>query len=519
VLRALCDPGNPVSTVAALVGLFCGIDYEQLAQHSEKWSAVRAPFSFTGDWPAETAAERALARLHRYWTATRREAADIVVPQIVEELGILPFAAAGELGGSRAGAVLFALDAMRAAALAGDASLTGALAALDAALDDDESEAPLEPGRQDVVRVMNLHKAKGLEAPVVILATPFGDWSPEPGARVVRDETGRALGFATVTERKGQNQTVTLAQPYDWPAHAEEERRFDLAEDQRLLYVAATRAAQELVIGCAYNSNSPSRWRSFHDWLRRRAQRLDLPEPSAPLREVLEAGADEMLRRVATAQRTRAEHALPTYRAAPVTERKAELAAFAAGAWAADSAVPAGAVAGRGTDWGSAVHDALQYAAEGGSADELRATCRSRLIALERPLRPDGEPQELDELLDIIAAVRRSELWQRSERARQRLLEVPFAVRFTAHEYAAMAGRAVMDEIVEGRIDLAFLEDGGWTLVDYKTDAAGENIPAELLRQYRAQLALYAAAWERITRSRVEQRILLFTATGASHGC
>jgi hypothetical protein len=60
-----------------------------------------------------------------------------------------------------------------------------------------ESEAPLEPGRSGAVRVMNLHKAKGLEANVVILATPFGDWSPPPTARVVRAATGRALGYAS----------------------------------------------------------------------------------------------------------------------------------------------------------------------------------------------------------------------------------------------------------------------------------------------------------------------------------
>src|SRR5690606_7007180 len=151
------------------------------------------------------------------------------------------------------GALLFALDAVRAASLAGDASLAGALATLDAALDEDESEAPLEPGRSDVVRVMNLHKAKGLEAPVVILAMPFGDWSPPPASRAVRGGTGRALGCATVAERRGPNQVVTLAQPADWDAHAEEESRFARAEDERLLYVAATRPAQELIVGMASN--------------------------------------------------------------------------------------------------------------------------------------------------------------------------------------------------------------------------------------------------------------------------
>jgi hypothetical protein len=34
------------------------------------------------------------------------------------------------------------------------------------------------------------------------------------------------------------------------------------------------------------------------------------------------------------------------------------------------------------------------------------------------------------------------------------------------------------------------------------------------MRRYRAQLGLYAAAWERLTGEQVKQRSLLFTATG-----
>ncbi len=34
-------------------------------------------------------------------------------------------------------------------------------------------EMSVEPGKQDVTRLMNLHKAKGLEAPVVFLADPL----------------------------------------------------------------------------------------------------------------------------------------------------------------------------------------------------------------------------------------------------------------------------------------------------------------------------------------------------------
>ncbi|CAN5884036.1 hypothetical protein BH23GEM9_BH23GEM9_00010 [soil metagenome] len=81
-----------------------------------------------------------------------------------------------------------------------------------------------------------------------------------------------------------------------------------------------------------------------------------------------------------------------------------------------------------------------------------------------------------------------------------------------------MGGMGGMYEIIDGRIDLVFRDEGGWSIVDYKSDAAGADIPAELMRRYHAQLELYAAAWERITGEAVTARWLLFTATGAVVG-
>jgi ATP-dependent exoDNAse (exonuclease V) beta subunit len=49
---------------------------------------------------------------------------------------------------------------------------------------------------------------------------------------------------------------------------------------------------------------------------------------------------------------------------------------------------------------------------------------------------------------------------------------------------------------VEGVVDLAFEENGAWTVIDYKTDlelaAAGED-------RYRRQVAVYAAAVAKAT--------------------
>jgi ATP-dependent helicase/nuclease subunit A len=517
LLRALADPGDARMTVAALVGLFFGLDYEQLTVHALDHGG-RFRFTDAPDQPV-TDVDSALQRLKRFWRYTQAEPADVAVARIVAELGIVPLAAAADLGASRAGALLFALDAIRAAALAGDASIAGAIAALDAALDEDESEAPLEPGRADVVRVMNLHKAKGLEAKVVVLASPFGGMAHRPSKRVVRDETGRALGYTTVTDGDRM-----LAQPPDWESeHAPIEETFEAAEQDRLMYVAATRAAEELVIGCAYNTRSPSRWRIFHEWIRQHGTPLTLPAEARAHRDRLDVTPEQVLAAVAAANDVRARAASPSYRLAAITQRKFDAAAVVDDGVSMEIAAAAGdgnAVPGRGTEWGTAVHRAIEYAARGITGERLRAVCRTLLTGADRPVSVAGEPVELDELIHTVESVLGSPMWQRARAAQPMLLEAPFALRFSADEYAAVIGRerAAADappyEVLDGRIDLVFREADGWVIVDFKSDAAGEHIPADLMRTYRGQLALYAAAWARIAGEPVKQAALFFTATG-----
>jgi ATP-dependent exoDNAse (exonuclease V) beta subunit len=182
------------------------------------------------------------------------------------------------------------------------------------------------------------------------------------------------------------------------------------------------------------------------------------------------------------------------------------------------------------------------------------------LVANDRPLAPDGEPTELDELVVTVQAARRAPFWPAVERARSSgrlLVEAPFAVRLEAQEYAQLAraigagapnllesaarqaqdeaaerdagdeqedgngmdaatGQRTPAEIVEGVIDLAIRTDTGWTIIDYKSDAAGAAGPAQRRARYRAQVALYAAAWERITGEAVTRRIVFYTADGAT---
>jgi len=66
--------------------------------------------------------------------------------------------------------------------------------------------------------------------------------------------------------------------------------------------------------------------------------------------------------------------------------------------------------------------------------------------------------------------------------------------------------------LLQGAIDLLFEEDGGWILVDYKSDTVTNNLP-ELVAFYAPQVALYRRYWERLTGAKARAG-LFFLATG-----
>ena len=68
------------------------------------------------------------------------------------------------------------------------------------------------------------------------------------------------------------------------------------------------------------------------------------------------------------------------------------------------------------------------------------------------------------------------------------------------------------DPTVQGAIDLAFEEDSGWTIVDYKSDTVAGNLP-ELVAFYKPQIELYRSYWEKLT-GRPTKAGLFFVQTG-----
>ena len=67
--------------------------------------------------------------------------------------------------------------------------------------------------------------------------------------------------------------------------------------------------------------------------------------------------------------------------------------------------------------------------------------------------------------------------------------------------------------IRRGVIDLAFLEPGGWVIVDYKTDDVADHEVAKLVDYYRPQVRRYAEAWQNLVQQPVYEVGLFFTCT------
>jgi ATP-dependent helicase/nuclease subunit A len=133
---------------------------------------------------------------------TRLLPAGAALERILEHTGYLALAATTP-GGVQAGDLLHAIDRVRQVTESGQ-SLAEAASALEADRDvpGDVESLPLEPGRSDVVRVMNLHKAKGLEAPVVFLADPCGGPWRRVDVRVGRDGALPAATSASSEKRE-----------------------------------------------------------------------------------------------------------------------------------------------------------------------------------------------------------------------------------------------------------------------------------------------------------------------------
>ncbi len=474
VLEALADPDDPVPFVAALRGPVFGVDDDALYRYAKSGGRFR----FTAELPpgADPRIARAVGLMREGAAEVSTLPPAAAIARLCGRLGLTALAASEELGRSRAGNLLKALAAARKFSAEG-LDFAGVLGELARMRDEDLIEQmSLDPGRPGVVRLMTIHGAKGLEGRIVFLAEPAGDRLPPRDFWIDRESEPPA-GYFRIVQKLGKRGEQDLAVPPGWDDMRAAEERFEDAENVRLLYVGATRAEEMLIVSVKRTASGKAAgaWAPLDAFLP-----ASLPPPAAMAPpEPVPAPIDPTAPDAARAERARrlAAAAAPTSAVASVTSI----------AHAGDK--PPWTSTGRGMSWGRVLHGALEAAMRDPKLDlELHAA--NLLAAEERPA------AELPEVLRVIEGVRASDLWKRALAASRRMAEVPFALEVPRAELGIVDGPDSV--VLQGAIDLVFEEEGGWVLVDYKSDAVGGNRDA-LIAFYNPQIAIYRRSWERLT--------------------
>lgn len=401
------------------------------------------------------------------------------------------------------------------------------------------------------VRLMSVHKSKGLEFPVVFLADLCKKFNTADATETVLVDPQLGIG-ASIYDPELHISYPTAART----AISDRIRKENLSEEMRVLYVAMTRAQYRMVMTCCARN-----LRTRMETLARDLPVTDTLVESAGslgdwiLMSALTRTESGVLLGAQSAERTvsdtpwritmndalaltQTEEARETAQTVHVAVSPLRRVAYPhAAAETAPSKLTATQLKGRTLDdevatdalaapplrftkpsfenrplspmeRGTAIHLAMQYAdyAACTSADGVRAEL-ARLLSLRQLT-----PQQV-EAVDPERIVRffRSELGQRVLQSKNVVREFKFSVLEDAAIYdPALAGEKVL---LQGVTDCCILEADGLTILDFKSDRVRRGEEAERAEYYRGQLDAYSRALSEIFERPVRERILYFFAT------
>jgi ATP-dependent exoDNAse (exonuclease V) beta subunit len=558
-LAAIEWPDDELSVFATLKGALFAIDDEPLFEFRQRYGPLH-PFRIPRELGGHSGLElelsadptvqllpiadalRTLRRLHRLRNGC--PVADVITRLLEATRAHVGFILrpAGEQVLAN---VLHVAELARQYEASGGISFRGFIDELRTAAESEGAEAPILEENSNGVRLMTVHKAKGLEFPVVILA--------DLTCRMFRNDASRYLDL----DRGLCALKIGGWAPHELHRHEAEEVARDRAEGVRLAYVAATRARDLLVVPALGDEPWEGGWcdplnRAIYPPIA--ARRSSARGPKCPAFK----SKDSVLERP-NAEPAMSSTVCPGLHVMPEGHAVVWWDPGPGGGLALGAEplfgvrrqdlimkdVPRNVVADGRTQydrWRLAREDARAA----GAVPSLRlATAREWTSDSARGGEDDGEVKRVSvvdltveapddngrggaafgDLVHIMLAragldADSAELERLADLEAQSLglggLEVRAAVeavtRWLAHPEgrraiaAAARGRCRRETpvsclmpdgtLVEGVVDLAFEEDGEWRVVDFKTDreidAAGEA-------RYRRQVAFYAAAISRAT--------------------
>ena len=450
-------------------------------------------------------------------------------------------------GGQALANVLHIAELARTYEEGGGISFRGFVEQLSHAAEEGQApEAPILEEGSDGVRIMTVHKAKGLEFPVVILADITAKLARSPASRHLDSEHGLSA------VRIGGWTPVELTE------HDAEETARDRAEGVRVAYVGATRARDLLVLPAIGDDPKEHPWgAAVNDWWTSPLHGALYPEPqqrrnAEPAAACPEFGDDTVLYRPKpgggkdNVAPGRHRFAWPSDNERPAeydlvwwdpsrlvldvkprfgVRRKELLDRVDAEIVARDREMyerwkaDRDAAIGKGSRPSLAVNTATEYVAVSGSFEAPEVALHEIQPALNRPAGPrygalvhavlatvalDANAEDLAAAAELQGRI----LGATAEEVASSIETVGRALWHPVMERArrAAANGACRREtpltltlpdrtLIEGVADIAFQEDDAWTVIDFKTDRELEK----RLDIYRRQVGLYAEAISQAT--------------------
>ena len=343
------------------------------------------------------------------------------------------------------------------------------------------------------VRVMTVHGAKGLEAPVVILPDTTGR-PPAPAPALMPTEDG-GLVFAS----RGSADTPVSA------AAREALKARQGEEGLRLLYVALTRARDRLIV-CGRlpsNQNAPAE----DSWYARIAAAFGRPEVEAQTRALVEPDGLALRRfgpdpapALELAALEPATPSDPAWLTAPAPAESAAAALASPGRAAermrGSAPSPLAAAGGLGRfRRGELIHRLLQLLPDLPAG--ARAQAAADILARERDLSPEHRREMADSAMGVLSDPRFAPVWGEGGRA----------------EMAVAGGSPELPEglHVSGRVDRLVVTPERVLVVDFKTNRPSPDRIEGADPAYLMQMALYVAVLRQVFPGRRVEAALVWT--------
>lgn len=281
-LRALDNPTQDIPLYGVMRSVFGGFTEEEIAQlrsGRKEGSLYEALTAFEGE---ETLGEKTasfLAMLRAYRECTAYLPIRELLTKIVTDFDYLNYVAALPAGGKRRANVemLFTKASdFEKTSYFGLFHFVRYMEQLEE-YDVDYGEAELLDENADVVRIMSIHKSKGLEFPVTFAAGLGKRFNLQDvnQALLVDMDLGLAVDYVDPTRRL-RNKTLRRR------ALAAKGREESLAEELRVLYVAFTRAKEKLILS-AQMENAAETWEAYRENGAERLSYLDFMEAESYL--------------------------------------------------------------------------------------------------------------------------------------------------------------------------------------------------------------------------------------------